>query len=379
MASGVSSATLLNLNAEVLKIQESVNKNKAAGRVVVGGIKRPDKKPSRWMMSNAGVQGRAARDILYEEENKLDVDARIARLRVKAKAYGKMKKGKSGGYSEEQRKNFLTDFDRMSPDLYESGSDDEDESLTVPERPSGIDDDPIIEYVDELGRTRTSRRSDVPPEFLPDAVRDDDHKDDSDAIYNVEGWFPTYEPDADRQRAIKEKFAEDENTNTHYDATREVRTKGAAYYQFSPDESTRGQQQKNIAEIHGEARQIREELKAKDERVEGMQAEESNAASAKSLAMAKRKRDLEERRKAVEAKRRKKGKEDDSANKSASPAPMPGSADRTGVPPPPSSDPFAMLESQNRNTQSELGNPLLQAADELLAQVEQQMLKGKAR
>ena len=43
MASGVSSATLLNLNAEVLKIQESVNKNKAAGRVVVGGIKRPDK------------------------------------------------------------------------------------------------------------------------------------------------------------------------------------------------------------------------------------------------------------------------------------------------------------------------------------------------
>ena len=146
------------------------------------------------MMSNAGVQGRAARDILYEEENKLDVDARIARLRVKAKAYGKMKKGKSGGYSEEQRKNFLTDvsfsrdaersygsvmqFDRMSPDLYESGSDDEDESLTVPERPSGIDDDPIIEYVDELGRTRTSRRSDVPPEFLPDAVRDDDHKDE---------------------------------------------------------------------------------------------------------------------------------------------------------------------------------------------------------
>ena len=95
--------------------------------------------------------------------------------------------------------------------------------------------------------------------------------------------------------------------------------------------------------------------------------------------MAKRKRDLEERRKAVEAKRRKKGKEDDSANKSASPAPMPGSTDRTGAPPPPSSDPFAMLESQNRNTQSESGNPLLQAADELLAQLEQQMLKGKAR
>lgn len=47
-------------------------------------------------------------------------------------------------------------------DHYESDSDDVDESLTVPHGPHNADDDPLVEYVDELGRTRTVPRSQVP-------------------------------------------------------------------------------------------------------------------------------------------------------------------------------------------------------------------------
>lgn len=32
---------------------------------------------------------------------------------------------------------------------------------------TALQDDPIIEYIDDLGRTRSSRRSEVPREFMP--------------------------------------------------------------------------------------------------------------------------------------------------------------------------------------------------------------------
>ena len=47
-----------------------------------------------------------------------------------------------------------------------SDSDDVDESLTVPVPPQAEDDDPVMEYEDEYGRTRTARRSEVPREYL---------------------------------------------------------------------------------------------------------------------------------------------------------------------------------------------------------------------
>lgn len=49
---------------------------------------------------------------------------------------------------------------------YDSDSDDVDESLTVPVRPQD-EDDPVMEYEDEYGRTRTARRSEIPSDLLP--------------------------------------------------------------------------------------------------------------------------------------------------------------------------------------------------------------------
>jgi Domain of unknown function (DUF4078) len=119
-------------------------------------------------------------------------------------------------------------------------------------------------------------------------------------------FFPVYEPSSERVAAIKAAAAEENNPlNQHYDASHEVRAKGAGFYQFSADEETRKKQMEELRQARQETEMTRQELGAVDLKageVEGM-GEASDGL--RSRAIEKRKRELEERRKAVEAKRRK--------------------------------------------------------------------------
>ena len=123
---------------------------------------------------------------------------------------------------------------------------------------------------------------------------------------NPVNFFPVYEPSSDRVAAIQAAAAEENNPlNIHYDAGREVRAKGAGFYQFSADEETRKRQMEELQQTRIETEKTRQELGAVDLKageVEGMQ-DAPNAL--RSRAIEKRKRELEERRKLVEAKRRK--------------------------------------------------------------------------
>jgi hypothetical protein len=123
---------------------------------------------------------------------------------------------------------------------------------------------------------------------------------------NPVNFFPVYEPSSDRVAAIQAAAAEENNPlNIHYDASREVRAKGAGFYQFSADEETRKKQMEELRQARNETEMSRQELGAVDLKageVEGMQ-EAPNAL--RNRAVEKRKRELEERRKLVEAKRRK--------------------------------------------------------------------------
>jgi len=129
---------------------------------------------------------------------------------------------------------------------------------------------------------------------------------------NPVNHFPVYEPDATRVAEIEKEFAEENNPlNIHYDASQEVRAKGAGFYQFSADEETRRQQMEELKNAREETGKTRAEFGAVDLRpgeVEGMQAGggSGGGSTSKSAALEKRKRDLEERRKLVDAKRRKK-------------------------------------------------------------------------
>lgn len=89
----------------------------------------------------------------------------------------------------------------------------------------------------------------------------------------------------------------------HYDASREVRAKGAGFYQFSGDEETRKAQMAELKASREETTKTREELGAED--IMPGQEEGMTADGVESRAMEKRKREIEDRRQMVEAKRRK--------------------------------------------------------------------------
>jgi len=152
---------------------------------------------------------------------------------------------------------------------------------------------------------RSARRSEVPRHLLPNREKGEDG-DDGVVIQNPVNFFPVYEPSTDRVAAIKAAAAEENNPlNQHYDASREVRAKGAAFYQFSGDEEARKKQMEELRQAREETERTRQEVGAVDLKAgdaEGMQADTSTH---RSRAIEKRKREIEERRKAVEAKRTK--------------------------------------------------------------------------
>lgn len=311
-AAGVSASSFFDLKAEIAKKEDEFARTKAAGgsKYTVGGAKRPGKKPTVWTRSNKGVQNRAARDIELEEVSKVTIESGRAILERKAKVYEKLRKGKSGGLTDKQYEALLVDFDSYGPsDHFESDSDDVDESLTVPQQPQN-DDDPIIEYEDEFGRQRTGRRSEVPRHLLP---RSEDTEpipdDDKDVIYNPVNYFPVFEPSAERVQAVQDAYSEANNPlSSHYDASKEVRAKGAGHYQFSADEETRKQQMEELRSARMETEKTRQDAGAVDLKpgeVEGMRDDSTTAGASRSRAMEKRKRDIEERRKILDAKRRK--------------------------------------------------------------------------
>jgi len=133
--------------------------------------------------------------------------------------------------------------------------------------------------------------------------------------------FPVYVPDGERVAEIEQAYAEAlKDPTTHYDASKENRATAAGYYQFSADEETRARQMEALKRSREETEKAREEAgivdgeapisedvavtstKGKD------QIDEAAAGPAPKITgrgIDKRKHDLEERRKAIEAKRRK--------------------------------------------------------------------------
>ncbi len=173
---------------------------------------------------------------------------------------------------------------------------------------------------------------------------------------NPVNHFPVYEPTAERVAEIAAEYAEESNPlNLHYDASREVRAKGAGFYQFSGDEETRKRQMEELKQAREETEKTRQQTGAVDLRpgeVEGMITPEEGAsepALQRSRAMEKRKREIEERRKMLEAKRRKRGPEGDSSRPAARPTPPAPTAQQ-----PLAADPFAALEAQTTRANSSI-------------------------
>lgn len=226
-------------------------------------------------------------------------------------------------------------------------------------------------------------------------------------IGNPVNHFPIYEPSAERVAAIAEAHSEANNPlGVHYDASAEVRAKGAGFYQFSTDEETRKNQMEELKSAREETERTRKDVGAVDLKpgeVEGMREDmhgNGTGKAGKSRAMEKRKRELEERRRMIDTKRRKvkagineeegrltatvptsevtEGQEFQAAvpNFEAFPVAMSAST---------SADPFAAMEAHARSVNAKgkrkeknVNDPQ-HAADHFLAQLEEEMLGDKRK
>ncbi|KZT22375.1 hypothetical protein NEOLEDRAFT_657329 [Neolentinus lepideus HHB14362 ss-1] len=391
-AAGVSASSFLDLKAELAKHEEHSSKTKGPRNTPLYAG------PSK----NKGIEGRVKRDMIeLEAVSKPTLEKARAVLERKAKIYDKLRKGKSAGLSDKQFDALLVDFDQNVPSILpdESDSDDVDESLTVPKPPAGEDDDPIVEYEDEFGRMRMARKSEVPRHLAPPESNaiDEILGDDSDVIYNPVNHLPIYEPSQERITQIQSTLSEESNPlNIHYDASAEVRAKGAAFYQFSGDEETRKRQMEELRQAREETERVRKEAGAVDVRmgeIEGMR----EAGGGKSRAMEKRKREIEERRKVLEAKRRKvKGGAEEAVVQQSVESAASSMGDGAGSESPASHaristvaqdlDPFTTLEVQSASSarkdrstgkSKEESVAPVDPADAFLAQLEMDMLKRR--
>ena len=139
------------------------------------------------------MQRRAIRDIEVDESARRTAEDARANLEKKAKQYDLLRKGKTGGLTDKQFSELVVDVSPQSAvhsiqlygnaygvvvqfdSKYHDTDSDEDESSDAP-GPNTADDD-IVEWEDDFGRTRSTRRSEVPREVLDRLKRDEDASD----------------------------------------------------------------------------------------------------------------------------------------------------------------------------------------------------------
>lgn len=227
---------------------------------------------------------------------------RTARLNMedKARLYAAMKRGDY--VPKEGEAAPLVDFDRKWAETHDasggaaasdSDSDEEDEE----------DDDntdrELITFTDEFGRTRTGTRAEKAR--LERAVRARDYsaaelermsarpKAPETLIYGDAVQAEAFRAqDEEKMEALARK--RDRSLTppeaTHYDGTREIRTKGVGFFQFSKDEETRKKEMQSLT-------------KEREETERGRKGKE--------LEREARRREVEERRKLIEERRKARG------------------------------------------------------------------------
>lgn len=200
-----------------------------------------------------------------EEPSAKHLDRIRANLERKARIYDQLQAGKFAGFTSAELKEGSIDWDRKR--LIEPKA----RSPSPATSPSGTgrDDEPQIEYVDEFGRTRTSRLSDVPRRFLPkqlggDLLQEEEevHHEDN-AIYGPATTFPVYDPEVHRKaKRDREEEAARSSSKQHFDPEFDQRHRGAAFYKFSQREEERQRQLDQLAELRRETLVKRREMDA---------------------------------------------------------------------------------------------------------------------
>ncbi|CAO3619973.1 unnamed protein product [Cunninghamella blakesleeana] len=245
-------ASIINLKAQLAIEKEQFDSERQGLQK-----KKQTNKKTNWIKQNKGVEQRAKRDaeqhhrVISQDEQEAILKSQEA-LKRKAKLYESYQQQLSDNdYSDDE--NMLIDFTKKymqedqekkkkekKKDIYtkENEKEDEDES------------DPWVEYIDEFGRTRVVRQSQLPS--APSSPRSSSSisPPSSPSIKN-----PSFLGLADRTH-IK-----------HYNDVQEVRIKGVGHYSFAQDdEEERQRQMEALNKLRKETELARKQSRSSYER-----------------------------------------------------------------------------------------------------------------
>lgn len=275
----LSSTSIHALSTEIsLARSRLASKSKSAP-----GRARPSKTKSLFANSNKNVSKRAAKDLADDDRSyggktseqlgggisERDLARSKKRLKEKAKLYGAMKRGDFNDDNGEG----LVDFDRKWAEHPSDEESDKDDDGAKEED----DGDEIVEYEDEFGRTRKAKKSHIEKEKRHEAaakkaleeVQARDAVPEGLIIGNTiqTGAFATANFSAFPSSSMLSSalpIEEEEDLETHYDASKEVRTKGVGFYQFSTNTKERAIEMEELVNKRNhtaEERKIAEEKK----------------------------------------------------------------------------------------------------------------------
>lgn len=244
------------------------------------GRPRPSKTAALFAPANKGVSKRAARDEAADDSYGGKTSAQLGdavserelarsrkKMKEKSRLYAAMKRG---DFADEGGEG-LVDFDRKWAEHPSDESDEEEEGRGS----GGDDDDEIIEYEDEFGRTRKGKRGDVEREkrrvaaakrAAEEAVamnRAPEGLIVGNMIQTAAFTTATFSAVPSSAMLAGAMPKEEEERKLHYDASKEVRTKGVGFYQFSKDE---GERMAELEELEKERLRTAEERKNVEER-----------------------------------------------------------------------------------------------------------------
>ena len=258
-------------------------------------------------------------------------------MEEKARLYASMQRGdyvpRKGGRDKEVEG--LVDFDRKwadkkddphthdtSSDDYADSDTDKPDKLRQSTETEGAED--LVEFEDEFGRLRQGTRAQLARHErkknaaayaeaeLADMSARPAAPRPEDLIIGNTVQSGAYNPDetiAERMARLAEKRERSLTPpeETHYDASKEIRSKGVGFYQFSTDEGERRRQMEELGRERGVTERVRGEMemgKGREVEVEEVVKREVEGESKDEEEIEKVMRDLEAKREEEEKRRR---------------------------------------------------------------------------
>lgn len=307
-AKEISSSTSLAFTSQLSSLLAANKDSQNSVRTWSGRARPNNPKSDIFTAHNKNARKRAAKDV---EENAREaqtgkmqglgeVDGALLhrskrKMEEKARLYGAMKRGDYVPPTQEGRRNMeedsLVDFDRKWAENEARGEGNE---LDTSSDDDGSDED-MVEYTDEFGRQRQGTKAEAAREERRRTTLAADEPDRFSArpaqpgnlIFGDTIQAAAFNPDEPMAARMDELARKRDRSRTppeevHYDARAEVRTKGVGFYSFSTDGAGR---RKEMDELETERIETERGRREREERT------------------ARRKAELEERRRKIREKR----------------------------------------------------------------------------